>query len=116
MEAVYTNFGLIYNQDSHFYSLVNEIFIVHHEVDQLYDIFAANIGKIATMVREWDKYFSEVRAHLVTRDRIRRRYDHYDRKMGRVVRRRDKKLLKGKHESDRFLRHFESVNKILNID
>lgn len=67
------------------------------------------MAKIATLVREWDKYFGEVRTHLVTRDRVRRAYDHYDHKMARVIRRRDKKLLKGKRESDRFLRHFESV-------
>jgi hypothetical protein len=113
LEAVYTNFGVLYNQESPYWSLVNEIFIVHHEVDQLYDIFAANMAKLSTMVREWDRYFSEVRAHLATRDKIRHKYDHYDHKMARVVKRRDKKMMKGKRESDRFVKHFESVNVIL---
>lgn len=106
-EDVYSTFGACYENNSPYWSTVNEILIVHQEADMLYDILAENINRIYHVSSEWDKYFGEVRSHLKNRDESRFVYDHYDGKMERLVNKRNKKAHLGKTESARFLKSFE---------
>ncbi len=60
-------------------------------------------------IEEWNKYFAECRTHLKTRDQYRFKYDHYDDKMGKLVKDRDKHHANGKEESTGFIQKFDRV-------
>jgi hypothetical protein len=60
-------------------------------------------------IEDWNKYFSEARAHLKTRDKYRFRYDHYDNKMSNLVKERDKRHANNKREGPQFVKRFERV-------
>lgn len=106
-EDVYATLGSIYDNGSLLWPIINEVAIVHQEAEVLYDILAENINKIVLVSNEWDKYFNEVRANLKVRDGARVIYDHYDRKLAGLVKRRQEKDRKGRGESARFVKHME---------
>lgn len=106
-EDVYASLGSIYDNSSLMWPIVNEVAIVHQEAEVLYDILAENINKIVLVSNEWDKYFGEVRTNLLLRDKARVVYDHYDRKLTNLNKRRQEKQRKGKIESSKLVKHLE---------
>jgi hypothetical protein len=86
--------------------MMQEVVIVHHNLELLYDVMEQNMVKIMSMSVEWDKYFSEIKANLKNRDAMRFVYDHYDEKMEKLVKRRNRY---GSAESQKFLKTFERV-------
>jgi len=104
----YSSIGAIYDNNSPLYPVVNEILLVHQELERLLFRLSENINTINLASNEWDKYFAEVRGHQKLRIEHRFVYDHYDRKMERLVQRRNKMISKGKEaESPRFVKLFE---------
>jgi len=107
LQDFYSSYGACYGNDSPYYPTINEILMVHQELEKLYDIFAENVSRINVSIEEWNKYFAEAKTHLKTRDKYRFRHDHYDDKMSKLVKDRDKRHTSGRREGPKFLQRFE---------
>lgn len=106
---VYSTFGTCYENNSPYWPVINQVLVAHQQADALYDVLAHNVSKIAMIANEWDKYFSEVRSNLKSREGLRVAYEHYDARMEKAVKKRHKRQSKNKSEDAHFIKRFEGV-------
>lgn len=68
--------------------------------------------KISSLSFEYEKYFNEVHEHIRKRDQAKLLLEHYEKKMNKLVSKKQKLNNLKRPESERFLKKYESVSQM----
>jgi hypothetical protein len=111
MHLIEVNHFLIncYDTNSHYWPYMNDIILTHKELEKLHDNYIENVMQITYLSNELNNRLNSIRENIKERDRLRFIHDHYDEKMEKYVRERNRRLETGKTESVEFVQGFERV-------
>lgn len=110
---VYTNLTQPYTEASPYWNFVTDIAQSHQEIERLYDVLNETIGLLSKQTLEWDKHFTEAKNNVTQREDFRRKYDHYDEKLEKIVKNRNDKTFKGISETQKEIDLFDRVTFLL---
>jgi len=89
----------VYEKNSHFSPVCNDILEAHVDLELLYENFFKNVEKIHSRSSEWPVLFSQAKSQIQKRIDVRKNYDHYDEKLEKIYKSKQEKLKKGTQES-----------------
>jgi hypothetical protein len=98
-----------YDSNSPYWAYTNEASIVNRELEKLHASYLENIANIGQTAKLWEIKLNDIKNNLKERDNLRFTHDHYDAKMEKYVKERNRRLERNSVESPRFIAAFERV-------
>lgn len=84
----------IFNKNSPFYSIIENILDVHRQLEIRCDVYTQVMMRLLPKTTEWNNFFQQTKQHLDNREKARKEFDHYDSKMEAMYRNKSKKVKK----------------------
>ncbi len=112
---IYTDLSSVYDDTSPYWPIINEIIILYKESERLYEDLLVRVREIERVGQAWDVQYETVRIEIDKREEARRKYDHYDDKYQKLLKRRDQKNAHGDVFSVKEQEYFERVNYLNNL-
>lgn len=98
-----------YDMNSHYWPYMNDIVNTHKELEKLHDNYIENVMRTTNITSDLNVRLNAIRENIRERDRLRFIHDHYDEKMEKYVRDRNRRAESAKAEPIEFVHGFERV-------
>ena len=98
-----------YDTNSYYWPYMNDIINTHKELEKLHDDYLENIMRITNLSKNLSAKLNQIKENVAERDRLRFIHDHYDEKMEKYVKERNKRLEASKGANLEFEKGFERV-------
>ena len=106
-EEISSIFGLAFDKNTKYYGFMDDVCESHRALLKAYVDCCNNMVKVSNECNDWDNKFIEVENDIKRKNELRKKYDHYDEKMEKLVKERTAKYNKGKSETESEIQRFE---------
>lgn len=101
----------LYDKQSPYHNIANEIFDTHIEIEKIYETVNANMQNLFSRTSEWNQMFAKAKALLQQREEKRKDFDHYDEKLEKIYKAKMEKIKKNQPESNK---EIELLQRVIN--
>jgi uncharacterized coiled-coil DUF342 family protein len=100
----------LFEKNSNFEKVLNLVVEINNDLINIHNDFNLNVSHLLYQASEWDEIYSKIKITFDEREEKRKKFDHYDEKIEKLIENKRNKILKKIPETNKDVELFDRVN------